>query len=72
MPVSRAKKFFSLEHFAVVGASANQNKFGNKVLRCYKEKLLPVTAVNNNSRQSRADIEGGSNAGAAYGLSGVA
>lgn len=55
MPVSRAKKFFTLEHFAVVGASADQSKFGNKVLRCYKEKGMPVTAVNTRAQQPIED-----------------
>ena len=29
--------FFNLPTFAVVGASTNRDKFGNKVLRCYKQ-----------------------------------
>jgi predicted CoA-binding protein len=60
MPISRAKRFFQLEHFVVVGASRDQHKFGNKVLRCYKEQGLPVTAVNNKIENSsgREEIEG--------------
>jgi predicted CoA-binding protein len=32
--------------FAVVGASADRDKYGNKVLRCYLQHGLPVVAVN--------------------------
>ncbi|KAG5459722.1 MAG: Rossmann fold nucleotide-binding protein [Olpidium bornovanus] len=40
------KEFFSAKRFAVVGASAARDKFGNKVLRWYKENNYPVTPVN--------------------------
>jgi len=33
----RNEEFFNLHSFAVVGASTNRDKFGNKVLRCYKQ-----------------------------------
>ena len=32
--------------FAVVGASTNREKFGNKVLRCYIQNDMPVVAIN--------------------------
>lgn len=41
------KAFFKLPHFAVVGASADRAKFGNKVLRSYQEnnfKVIPINA----------------------------
>lgn len=44
------KKFFSSKAFAVVGASKDRNKFGNKVLRCYQQHHMPVCAVNPNEK----------------------
>jgi len=41
----RVEKFLSAKAFGVVGASANREKFGNKVLRCYQQhgyKAFPV------------------------------
>ena len=38
--------FLQAGHFAVVGASTNREKYGNKVLRCYLQHDLPVVAVN--------------------------
>mmetsp|Transcript_32652 Transcript_32652/g.55040 ORF Transcript_32652/g.55040 Transcript_32652/m.55040 type:complete len:166 (+) Transcript_32652:79-576(+) len=38
--------FFRLPCFAVVGASNDRGKFGNKVLRCYKENNMKVIPVN--------------------------
>lgn len=38
--------FFDLPMFAVVGASADRDKFGNKVLRCYKQhgkQAIPIS-----------------------------
>ena len=29
------EKFLQSPEFAVIGASSNRNKYGNKVLRCY-------------------------------------
>jgi uncharacterized protein len=43
---SRIKQFLEGEGFAVVGASADRSKFGNKVLRCYQMKGLKVVPVN--------------------------
>ncbi|KAJ1832990.1 hypothetical protein LPJ63_003109 [Coemansia sp. RSA 2711] len=46
--------FFASSRYAVVGASADREKYGNKVLRWYVERGLAVTPVN-----PRADaIEG--------------
>ena len=41
-----AKGFFSLQKFAVVGASTDQAKFGNKVLRCYAKHGFVVNPIN--------------------------
>lgn len=38
--------FLAAGPFAVVGASADRAKYGNKVLRCYLQHGLPVVAVN--------------------------
>lgn len=39
------ERFLAAGAFAVVGASANRDKYGNKVLRCYQQHGLPVVAV---------------------------
>ena len=39
-------RFLAVGSFAVVGASADRAKYGNKVLRCYLQHGLPVVAVN--------------------------
>jgi len=38
-------RFLAVGTFAVVGASADRAKYGNKVLRCYAQHGLPVVAV---------------------------
>lgn len=38
--------FLASGSFAVVGASADRAKYGNKVLRCYLQHGLPVVAIN--------------------------
>jgi len=38
-------RFLAVGSFAVVGASADRAKYGNKVLRCYAQHGLPVVAV---------------------------
>ena len=41
------KLFFNSEAFGVIGASANRDKYGNKVVRCYlqhQKKIYPVHA----------------------------
>lgn len=43
---SEIKQFFESDAYAVVGASKNRTKFGNKVLRCYIEKNFVVYPVN--------------------------
>ena len=40
------KNYFQLPSFVVVGASTDREKFGNKVLRAYKEKGYIVTPIN--------------------------
>ncbi|KTD17839.1 CoA-binding protein [Legionella jordanis] len=39
-------EFFSSKAYAVVGASSNRHKFGNKVLRCYLQHHKTVYPVN--------------------------
>jgi uncharacterized protein len=39
-------KFFDSKGYGVVGASANREKYGNKVLRCYLQNGYRVTPVN--------------------------
>jgi predicted CoA-binding protein len=46
--------FFNLEQFAVVGASKDRSKFGNKVLRCYG--LHQKTAIPINKKET--EVEG--------------
>jgi predicted CoA-binding protein len=38
-------RFLAVGAFAVVGASADRAKYGNKVLRCYQQHGLPVVGV---------------------------
>lgn len=38
-------RFLAVGSFAVVGASADRAKYGNKVLRCYAQHGLPVVGV---------------------------
>ncbi len=47
-------KFLESASFGVVGASANRDKYGNKVLRCYLQHKL--TAIPVNPRE--AEVEG--------------
>lgn len=42
------ENFFHSKAFAVIGASTNRSKFGNKVLRCYIQNNKTVYAVNPN------------------------
>jgi predicted CoA-binding protein len=46
--------FLKSKAFGVVGASANRDKYGNKVLRCYLSNNLKVIPVN----PKEASIEG--------------
>lgn len=50
----RIKTFLSGKRFAVVGASANREKYGNKVLRAYLQNGLDAVPVN----PSGGQIEG--------------
>lgn len=47
-------RFLAVGSFAVVGASADRAKYGNKVLRCYAQHSLPVVAVH----PKLANVEG--------------
>jgi len=47
-------RFFATKSFAVVGASADRAKYGNKVLRCYQQHGLPVVGVH----PTVAEVEG--------------
>ena len=40
------ERFLAVGSFAVVGASIDRAKYGNKVLRCYAQHRLPVVGVN--------------------------
>ena len=40
------RQFLASTSFGVVGASANRQKFGNKVLRCYQQNGRNVVPVN--------------------------
>jgi predicted CoA-binding protein len=42
----RIDQFFKSESFGVIGASANRDKYGNKVLRCYLQHDLKAIPVN--------------------------
>jgi predicted CoA-binding protein len=46
--------FLAVGSFAVVGASTDRAKYGNKVLRCYAQHGLPVVGVN----PKLAEVEG--------------
>lgn len=47
-------RFLACGRFAVVGASADRSKYGNKVLRCYHQHGLPVVGIN----PRLAEVEG--------------
>lgn len=40
------QNFFTSKAYAVIGASTNRQKFGNKVLRCYIQNFKTVYPVN--------------------------
>lgn len=46
--------FLASQCFAVVGASQDRNKYGNKVLRCYLQNNLAVVPVN----PTASEVEG--------------
>ena len=43
--------FFQRSKFCVVGASQDQTKFGNKVLRCYVQHNYAVVPINKKTKQ---------------------
>ena len=47
----RIRSFLSGKRFAVVGASTNREKYGNKVLRVYLQNQLEAVPVNPGSRE---------------------
>jgi predicted CoA-binding protein len=46
--------FLAGKRFAVVGASADRGKYGNKVLRCYKQNDIEVVPIN----PTASEVEG--------------
>jgi predicted CoA-binding protein len=50
----KINKFLEGQRFAVVGASANREKYGNKVLRVYQQRQLEAVPVN----PSGGEVEG--------------
>ena len=50
----RIERFLTGQVFAVVGASQDRSKYGNKVLRCYLQHGLKAYAVN----PKETEIEG--------------
>lgn len=50
----KINQFLAGKRFAVVGASANREKYGNKVVRVYQQRGLEVVPVN----PSGGEIEG--------------
>ncbi|CDS10979.1 hypothetical protein LRAMOSA03243 [Lichtheimia ramosa] len=51
MNVNTAQRFIKSSHFAVIGASTDRSKYGNRVLRWYQDYGLPVTPVNPKEKQ---------------------
>lgn len=51
---NKIEAFLQSPEFAVIGASSNRNKYGNKVLRCYKQHHMTVYPVH----PSEQEIEG--------------
>jgi predicted CoA-binding protein len=50
MSAAKIPAFLSASSFAVVGASTNREKFGNKVLRCYIQHGKSITPINPKER----------------------
>ncbi|KAI8051196.1 CoA-binding protein [Syncephalis plumigaleata] len=48
---NKLAEFMRHNYFAVVGASRSREKFGNKVLRWYQERQLPVVPLNPNEQE---------------------
>ncbi|KAI7874572.1 NAD(P)-binding protein [Lichtheimia hyalospora FSU 10163] len=51
MNVNTAQRFIKSTHFAVVGASTDRSKYGNRVLRWYQDFGLPVTPINHKEKE---------------------
>lgn len=45
MPNAAIQRFLAAKEFAVVGASSDRSKYGNKVLRCYMQHGRSVTPI---------------------------
>lgn len=54
----RINSFLSSSPHAVVGASANRTKYGNKVLRVYQQNNRPALAINPAAAKLATPIEG--------------
>ena len=64
----RIQSFLAQGPYAVVGASRDRSKYGNKVLRAYQQRGLPVFPVNpERDRGGRADVLPGSGVAARAG-----
>lgn len=48
---AKISQFLTSPEFAVIGASNNRSKFGNKVLRCYMQQGKKVYPVNPNEEE---------------------
>ena len=55
MEVSTIEEFLSQEVFAIVGASRDRSKYGNKVYRDLREKGFKVYPVNPNTSEVEGD-----------------
>ncbi|SEA00534.1 Predicted CoA-binding protein [Desulfuromusa kysingii] len=52
----KIEQFFASPAFGVVGASANRDKYGNKVLRCYQQNKLQAIPVHPIAEQIEGEI----------------
>ncbi|HEX4413412.1 MAG TPA: CoA-binding protein [Lacipirellulaceae bacterium] len=53
-PQSQIQTFLAGKRFAVVGASNDRSKYGNKVLRCYQQNKIEVVPIN----PTASEVEG--------------
>ncbi|TWJ19821.1 CoA-binding protein [Geobacter argillaceus] len=51
VPREQIDRFLQATRFGVVGASTDRTKYGNRVLRCYRQKGLSVVPVNPKERE---------------------
>ncbi len=51
VPREQIDRFLQATRFGVVGASTDRTKYGNRVLRCYRQKGLAVVPVNPKERE---------------------